>query len=174
MAALALPPPATIVSLLRERLANDPAWHGLLQRDAQGNPSGLHLGVFVEPFLQYVLEGKKTIESRFSRRPIAPYRSVSPGEVVLLKASGGPIVGVAQVDEVWNFELDPASWRRIRRDYADALCAQDPHFWVERSRARYATLMALGAVRRIDPFRFPKRDRRGWVCLGTDAQRKLW
>jgi hypothetical protein len=40
----------------------------------------------VEPYLGYILEGKKTIESRFSKPLIPPYRRVALGDVVLLKA----------------------------------------------------------------------------------------
>lgn len=33
----------------------------------------LHLGIFTEPRLTYMLEGKKTIESRFSKNKILPF-----------------------------------------------------------------------------------------------------
>lgn len=32
----------------------------------------IHLGVFSEPYLTYMLKGEKTIESRFSKNRIAP------------------------------------------------------------------------------------------------------
>ena len=175
MAALALARSSALVPLLRQRLADDRAWAQSFTEGAVGiAPFRLHLAVFIEPFLSYVLEGKKTIESRFSRHPIAPYRTVSAGDVVLMKVSGGPIVGVTRIGEVWNYELDPATWRKIRHEYADALCALDPHFWAARSAARYATLMALEAVSAIDPLPFRKRDRRGWVVLDEPSQEELW
>ena len=37
----------------------------------------LHLGIFTEPYLTYMLDGKKTIESRFSKNKIAPYNQKS-------------------------------------------------------------------------------------------------
>lgn len=33
----------------------------------------IHLGIFNEPCLSYMLDRKKTIESRFSKNKIAPY-----------------------------------------------------------------------------------------------------
>ena len=53
----------------------------------------LHLGIFSEPYLTYMLEGNKTIESRFSKNKIAPYKKISKEDIVLLKKSSGKIVG---------------------------------------------------------------------------------
>ncbi|MCI9434957.1 MAG: hypothetical protein HFI86_06785 [Bacilli bacterium] len=36
----------------------------------------IHLGIFSEPYLTYMLEGKKTIESRFSKNKIVPYNKI--------------------------------------------------------------------------------------------------
>src|SRR5437867_4139305 len=54
----------------------------------------LHLAVLLEPYLGYVLEGRKTVESRFSAVRCPPYRRVQSGDVVLLKSSGGPVEGI--------------------------------------------------------------------------------
>lgn len=130
----------------------------------------VHLAVFVEPFLRYVLEGRKTVESRFSVRPIPPYRSVAKGDVILLKRSGGPVVGMCEAAEAWDYVLDPTTWRSIRAEYAVALCAQDAIFWSQRQHARYATLIRIANVRRLEvPFEVPKRDRRGWVVFRRSA-----
>ena len=42
-----------------------------------GTPVQVHLAVMVEPYLSRVLDGSKTIESRFSRKKIAPWGRVS-------------------------------------------------------------------------------------------------
>ena len=74
-----------------------------------------HIAVMVEPYLTRILEGKKTIESRFSRKKIAPHGKVHKGDVVFLKKSGGPIVGFFRVSEVLFFEIDgPAALASIR------------------------------------------------------------
>ena len=38
-----------------------------------GTPVQVHLAVMVEPYLSRVLDGSKTMESRFSRKKIAPW-----------------------------------------------------------------------------------------------------
>jgi hypothetical protein len=137
-------------------------------------PHAVHLAIFVEPYLQFILEGRKTIESRFNSRRYAPYQQVEVGDVVLLKRSSGPIIGLCEVAGVWFYRLDPKSWETIRRDFTQALCAQDPSFWQNRQHASYATLMRIHHICAITPVQFSKRDRRGWVLLKSrDIQRHL-
>jgi hypothetical protein len=125
----------------------------------------LHLAVLVEPYLEWILHGRKTIESRFSMRRVAPYRVVSPGDLLVLKRSSGPIVGVCRVAHVDTFELDSSTQKQIRARYSVPLCAENAAFWDARSRFQYATLMHLCDVRRLPPFACGKQDRRGWVVL---------
>lgn len=134
--------------------------------------SALHLAVCIEPYLRYILEGKKTVESRFSTRRFAPYHHVDPGDVVLLKQSSGPIVGICLVTHVWFYKLNPQSWQELRTQFAQALCASDPAFWQEREQAAYATLMRVREVQAIPPMSVSKRDRRGWVVL-QPAERQM-
>jgi hypothetical protein len=157
-------------SLIAELVAavqGDTFWEPRLAPLAQGTPPAfaIHLGVFVEPYLQYILDGLKTVESRFSTRRLAPYQHVDPGDLLLLKQASGPIVGLCHVAQVWFYRLDPQSWQTIRASYAEALCAQDPGFWAARAHASFATLMRIQHVQAIPPITYQKRDRRGWVVL---------
>ena len=145
----------------------DDFWEDYLKRilSDQLSAVGIHLAIFVEPYLSYVLNGKKTIESRFGIRRHAPYGHVASGDIILLKKSGGPIVGLCKVSDVWFYRLDKESWNKLRQDFTIALCAQDPEFWKQRESASFATLMQIGSVREIRPFLIQKTDRRGWVVL---------
>ncbi|AIF85381.1 ASCH domain-containing protein [Candidatus Nitrososphaera evergladensis SR1] len=128
-------------------------------------PFSLHLAVLVEPYLQFILEGKKTVESRFSSHRVAPYQKVANGDVILLKRSGGPIMGICEVTEVWYYRLDPRSWLDIKREFTNYLCVQDPSFWSDRKHASFATLMRIDKVATLGPLFIEKKDRRGWVIL---------
>jgi hypothetical protein len=144
----------------------NPFWEPIARLISQKTvPFSIHLAILVEPYLQFILEGRKTVESRFSVHRCAPYDRVHRGDVVLLKRSGGPIVGVCQVANAWFYELDPRSWRNIRKEFTQALCAQDPSFWKAREKAAFATIMRLQHVLAISPIHCMKRDRRGWVIL---------
>ena len=152
--------------LLSESLGEDDFWAGYFGEVNSCRLGGrsVHLAIFVEPFLTYVLEGQKTIESRFSVVRCAPYLRVEAGDILVLKRSGGPVQGVSLVEHVWTYNLDPESWVEVK-SFADALCASDPSFWSRREGAAYATLMRLNHVRPVPDLPFRKRDRRGWVVL---------
>jgi hypothetical protein len=125
----------------------------------------IHLAVTAEPYLEWILQRRKTIESRFSLYRIPPYGAVRSGDWIALKRASGPIVGLCRVKNVEFHELNNPTSLSIRTRYADKLCAQDDSFWLERARARYVTLIHLGDVYRIAPVWCGKRDRRGWVVL---------
>lgn len=145
----------------------DPYWSAKLDLCLQQSPHhpGLHLAILLEPYLEYILAGLKTVESRFSVKRVPPYQSIQRGDVVLLKRVSGPIVGIAEASDAWFYQLDPVSWESIRGEFTEALCAQDPDFWEIRKSASFATLIRLRNVRRVRPLHFTKRDRRGWVVL---------
>jgi len=96
---------------IRRAVAADDVWSAILGDPGSGLPRcGIHLAVFVEPFLGYVLDGSKTVESRFSVNRCAPFGKVNRHDVVLLKRAGGPVVGLAQVRTVWSYLLEESSW----------------------------------------------------------------
>ena len=141
------------------------AWHRRLLRQTQAEEVlvGVHLAIFVEPYLTAVLEGKKTIESRFAvtRRP--PYNCIEPNDYILLKKSGGPVIGLALAGSTHFYQLSPAVLTDLRQRFAQQLFAQDDLFWTDRAAKHYATLIELEEPMAIQPVTIPKRDRQGWV-----------
>lgn len=123
---------------------------------------GVHIACMVEPFLEYILEGRKTIESRFSKPLIPPYRNIAVGDIVLLKA--GPIVASFRASSVEFIELTSRRLRRIAEDYSQAICA-DEDFWAARADKNYATLIGVHDVRQLTPIKVDKQDRRGWMVV---------
>ncbi|VTR93371.1 Marine sediment metagenome DNA, contig: S03H2_S05381 (Fragment) OS=marine sediment metagenome GN=S03H2_35639 PE=4 SV=1 [Gemmata massiliana] len=151
---------------IRHAVAADGQWSRVLGAPGADLPTcGIHLAVFVEPFLGYLLDGTKTIESRFSITRQAPYEKVCKGDILLVKRSSGPIVGICRVGQVWFYNLDPESWSYIREHFARAICAQDPEFWKARESASYATLLQVKNVLSVEPVNWPKRSRQGWVVV---------
>lgn len=130
--------------------------------------------MFVEPFLSFLLEGRKTVESRFSINRCAPYRAVEAGDLVFIKQSGGAIVAVAEVSKVWFYELDERGLDVIRTRFGRQLCIEDPGFWQRKAESCYGTLMQFSWIKAVDPISCPKRDRRGWVVLNPSLQQPLF
>lgn len=129
-------------------------------------PYGIHLAVMVEPFLRYILDGTKTIETRFSKNLIAPYRRIAPGDLVFLKA--GPVVASFRAASVECVDLNDYERVRLRECYSKEICADD-EFWDQRDDRNYATLIGIEDVQRLTPVAVPKHDRRGWLVLRTPA-----
>jgi len=125
-----------------------------------------HLAVFHQFFLDLILAGKKTIESRFSQKKIAPYGQISKGDLILMKKAGGNILGKFLVGEVHEFnELDSTKMKEIKIKYGKEMVADaDSLFWKKRSKAKFATLIFIEKVERCK-IPFSKKDRRSWIVL---------
>lgn len=139
--------------------------YGIVRGMSNGsNDRATHLAVMSEPFLSYVLKGKKTIESRFSRYKIAPYQKIQPGDLVLMKRSGGKVVASFVAGAVECIELSQEKLRHLNADYSDAICADD-RFWEAQEHKQYVTLVEITRVAPVVNVQIKKRDRRGWVVL---------
>jgi hypothetical protein len=145
-------------------------WQRYFEKFDEGSECGLHLAVLKEPYLEFILRGEKTVESRFSNRRCAPYKRVAKGDVLILKQQSGPVLGLCRVAHAWFYELDPESWQIIRKDFTAALRAEDPDFWRDREAASFATLMSIDNVHSLPPLGCGKRDRRGWVVIRKVAE----
>ena len=159
----------------RTTVRSDHFWSAYIsnQSNSRNSHKNIHLAIFQPPYLEYVLEGKKTVESRFSANRCAPFDKVKKGDIVLLKETGGPVVGVCLIDHVWFYNIEPDTWLQLKSTYTNMLCAHDPDFWTSRSKARFASLMKIIRPTRISPFYCYKKDRRGWVILENSPQQGL-
>jgi hypothetical protein len=142
----------------------EPAWAGAIEELLRVPGRGMHLAVFVEPYLQFILDRTKTVESRFSRRRCPPFGRVCEGDVILLKRAAGPVMGLCTVSDVWSYHVDPRTLTEIRDRFGAAIQPQNG-FWEDHREAAFATLMRIEGARTLPDIRVPKRDRRGWVVL---------
>lgn len=128
-----------------------------------------HLAVFTQPWLDLILDGKKTIDSRLSKVRCIPHGKVNAGDVVYMKESVGLVKGEFTVSEVETYEdLTPEVLQNIhsryhREIFADLGLQGFRDKWVT---SKYATLIHVTKVFAYEtPFPFPKRDRRAWLLL---------
>ncbi|WP_339734801.1 hypothetical protein [uncultured Gimesia sp.] len=161
-----------LVTDVKNALVEHSFWARYVEELNETGPQSvsLHIAVFSEPFLSYVIEGKKTIESRFSINNCAPYGKVKKGDSVLIKEVGGPIIGICFVEHVWSYELDSSTLDEIRNQFARALCIEEDQFWQTKSAAAYATLMSLSNICTLKPIDIDKQDQRGWVVIRERSQ----
>ena len=134
-------------------------------------PVGIHLAVFVEPYLSLLLQGKKTIESRFSVNKHAPFKQVQRGDVLILKRTAGPICGMCRIADAWFYKINSENWTEIER-YSTALCMDDSAFWDQKKAASFATLMQIEDVCLLEEFEIGKDDPRSWVVVKPTPNRQ--
>ena len=125
-----------------------------------------HIAILHEPYLSRILNGEKTIESRWLKRRVAPYDHIRVGDIIYFKQASGPIVATAHAAEVWQFaDLTPQQVDAILEQFGDEL-QLDPDFADRARDQRYAVLIRLADVQQLsEPLFFRQRGRSGWVVL---------
>ena len=133
----------------------------------------MHVAVLKSPYIDLLLEGRKTMESRLSKTRREPFGCVAPGDLVLFKASGGPYRAKAIVSHVESLsDLTPACVRALRAR-VNPLVLGAPAYWHAKRDARYATLMTLEGVEPCaEGPALPVLAGRAWVCMSERAARR--
>ena len=124
-----------------------------------------HLVILKKPYLDLILSGQKTVESRLTRAKGEAFGRVRPGDTLFLKVSSGPVCALATVAEVKYYEdLTPGRIVEIKEQYNEQIMGGDA-VWQSKTDCRYGFLVWLRDVRRIAPIRIEKKDWRAWVVL---------
>jgi ASC-1-like (ASCH) protein len=124
-----------------------------------------HLVILKKPYIDAILEGRKTVESRLTMTRRAYWRRILYGDRLFLKQSSGPVVATATVTKVRYYEnLTEKQIGQIKSRYNQHISADDG-YWRSRSRCRWGALVWLGDVKCIEPVWVKKKDWRAWVVL---------
>ncbi len=124
-------------------------------------------------YLDLILEGRKTVESRLTRVRCEPFGRIEIGDRVYFKERSGPIRAAATVGGLRVHEgLTPGAVQRLRAEHNDHILG-GREYWSLKRDARYAVLIWLADVAPAAdwPVR-PRLNGRGWLCLdGAAADR---
>ena len=152
---------------LLSNVQDDPYWAAKVAACIHDGPArnSLHLAIFSEPYLELLIAGKKTVESRFSRNFVPPYKFINQGDLVLLKRTGAEVVAIASVAKTHFLERNDPSWANLRTGYQEALCATTDEFWNHVSDSWFGSLIWFDRIKPLPLLRCDKQDRRGWVIL---------
>ena len=124
----------------------------------------LHLAIFTNPCLEYMLEGKKKVESRFSKNKIVPYNKIEKEDIVIVKKSGGEVVAYFTIKDILFFNLEQTNISEIRKKYEKELCV-DEEFWKKKETSRYASLIFIDKLYKLDSFKISKKGMQTWIKL---------
>lgn len=124
-----------------------------------------HLVILKKPYLDLILSGQKTIESRLTRARGEAFGRVRPGDKLFLKVSAGPVCATATVADVKYYEnLTPERITRIKQRYNDRIGGSDA-VWEAKMDCKFAFLVWIEDLQPIAPIRIQKKDWRAWVVL---------
>lgn len=142
-----------------------------------------HLAILTPGWIELILDGSKTIESRFTKVRCAPFGKVHEGDTVYLKESGGLVKGMFTVAKVETFEnLNLHEIHDLYQKHKKAIFAQSfpikvsglpisydpPEKWLT---ARHATLIHVSdPVAFDDPFAYRQKGRSAWLVLDAPLQ----
>jgi ASC-1-like (ASCH) protein len=124
-----------------------------------------HLVILKRPYLEAILAGRKTIESRFARGRWAELERVRAGDGLFFKLSGGSVCAMGRVRKVCFFEdLTAEKIAQLKQRYNRQIAGSD-EYWGSKSDCRYGFLVWLEAIKPIRPVWIAKKDWRAWVVL---------
>lgn len=117
--------------------------------------------------LDKILAGEKTIESRFSRVKSPPFGQVAAGDKIYFKLSGGPVLGVARVTRVEEYDnLTPPQIEELAAKYREGLALSED-FLARKMESKFASLLFLEDVAACQPWAFKQEGRSGWIVLNS-------
>ena len=103
-------------------------------------------------FLEKILSGEKTIESRWYKNRKPPFKTIAPGDTVYFKESGEPVAAKSIVSRVLFFEhLDEQKVKDIISEYGKRICINDS-YTAKVNGKRFCTLIFLRDAKRVRPF----------------------
>lgn len=109
----------------------------------------IHVAILLRPYLDLVLDGRKSMESRLTRTARRPFHAIAPGERIYFKQSSGPFRATAVAGRVRFFDdLTPMKIRQLHREFNRRIRG-DAEFWRRKSNSRFATLIELESIEAI-------------------------
>ena len=125
-----------------------------------------------------IINGTKTIESRWYVNKIKPWNSIKVGERVFFKNSGEPITVSTVVSKVLQFEnLDETQFRNIMEEYGDGIQVIEREYDEYYQSKNYCILVFLKDVKQLEkPFNISKKgfgSACAWMCVDNIENIKL-
>lgn len=94
-----------------------------------------HLAIMKKGYIEKILSGEKSIESRFSMNRITPFHRITTGDKVYLQETGKSVTASFTAGEVLYFsDLDEERISEIKAKYGHQICAEEA-FWENKMKA---------------------------------------
>ncbi len=127
-----------------------------------------HLVILKKPYVDAILQGRKTVESRFYQSRQFWLSRVSTGDKLFLKASSGPVMTTAIVASVRQFDnLTASQLTELKKQHNQHILG-DEQYWRDKMNSRFGILLWLKDIKPVAPRFIKKADWRAWVVLTKD------
>lgn len=108
-----------------------------------------HVAILQPRYLDLILQGSKTVESRLTRRRLPPYGQIQQGDWIFFKQSSGPYAAWAVAGEVCFYHHLTARGVAQLKAQWNPLVRGDDGYWQRKSDSRYATMITLQHVQAV-------------------------
>lgn len=105
-----------------------------------------------KPWLEMILSGKKTIESRWYKTRRAPWKRISKGDTVWFKKSGKPVSAKVKVQKALFFKLEETPSGEILKKYGNQIGMK-----AAPEEKKYCILIFLKDAKKVEPFNIDKK-----------------
>lgn len=120
-------------------------------------------------FLPKILDGSKTIESRWYVNRVSPWNRVSKGDIVFFKNSGQKVTAKATVENVLQFEkLSKNKILKIINKYGNEIGLNSKRISQLILKKNYVILIFLKNPKKLIPFNINKKGfgiASAWLCI---------
>ncbi len=125
-------------------------------------------------FVEKILSGQKTIESRWYKNKYRPWDAIKKGDIVYFKNSGEPITAKAQVKKVLQFSgLNFDGVKKLLEEYKKGIGIEEKDtakFERKFRDAHYCVLIFLENPKTIKPFLINKKgfgNMASWITVNN-------
>ena len=126
--------------------------------------------------LSKILNGEKTIESRWYKTKKKPFNSISEGDTIYFKESEEPLTIKATVKRVIQFEnLTEQKIYDLMHTYEKELSINAEEYYSLIKNKKYGLLIYLDNVTKINPFQIDKKGfgmQAAWISVANIEQIK--
>ncbi|HAI14815.1 MAG TPA: hypothetical protein DCM28_24120 [Phycisphaerales bacterium] len=106
-----------------------------------------HIAILQHQYMNMILSGAKTIESRLTSNSLAPYQQIKAGQRIYFKQSSGPFRATAIAKSIDFYDqLNPRKLQQLYDQYNTAVCGTHDYWFVTKAKARFATFVTLNDV----------------------------
>ena len=130
----------------------------------------IHVAILKQPYIDAILAGRKTVESRMTINRQPPFEQISTGERLYFKQSAGPFRAIATAGHIeFHANVTPDQFQRLEQRMRPRVGGDDA-YWTGKQKSRYLTFIDLCDVEPIDlgPA-YPKSAWRAWHILDEEA-----